>query len=191
MDGSVGMIPLLILIGAVSFTGAFIVAFMSERKPAPAPRTTVPAAVRTDTPAPPASALSGTPPPAETGTVSPTPTVVPKPYDVARSYNVSTSGLTTTHRITTVAFDPVYPKPGARQTVTVTIDNADDVTDVTVTMTGDHKTADLKLTKPTGTNPKQTWTGSWALPDTNDYDYSFKIKAIGSSGTHSIDVPFR
>lgn len=97
-------------------------------------------------------------------------------------------------RILEVALDPLYPKIGEEQTITVkTVEKGTKVTRDNVAMAkvqtdNGTETINLKLRKIEEPDLTITWQGSWIVEDTHDTTYAVKINVSNVDNTNSVTL---
>ncbi len=85
-------------------------------------------------------------------------------------------------KIQTATVDPLTPKKGEKQTITITVKHDAPVTAATATVVTDGQRNKLDLKLASGTTKDGTWTGSWTMSDTYNiiYHIDFHLESADS-----------
>lgn len=124
---------------------------------------------------------------------TPTPRGTPTPLKKGKeTYYISQSSSVKGPKITQVTLDPLDPKNGEKQTITVKALHSGPVTQVKISLMSDNKTQTLSsLSLVSGTNLEGEWQVSWTVDDTILYKYILKITATGGGVQSSVDLAIR
>ena len=87
--------------------------------------------------------------------------------------------------------DPLTPKNGRKQTVTLLLKNDSPVTSATATLITDHKQVRGSFTLVNGTSTDGTWQLTWTMIDSYDYTYQIYMTLESSTGTWQGALTFR
>lgn len=98
-----------------------------------------------------------------------------------QTYRFSHGKDVTGPKIQVVTIDPLDPKIGSTQTITLEIESPTPLKSAEITLTSDNqeKTLDLKL--KSGDSLKGTYTGSWQVDDTFDIKYSVRYLLLSAN----------
>lgn len=125
----------------------------------------------------------------------PTKTPTPQPIIPIASgkqiYNVSRGSGSSGPAITQVTLDPLDPKIGETQVVSVKIEHKVPVQSVSVTIRGDTSQFPYNLTLKEGTPTSAVWEGSWVVDYTYDYDYQAVVEAKDATEATQVTLTFR
>lgn len=128
---------------------------------------------------------------------APTPTPVvrgaPVPFAVhgKQVYSVSRGSGSKGPDVAKVTVDPIDPKVGGTQMMSIKVTHTKPVKSVNVTLASDAKKKTTVLTLTSGTNTDGIWEGSWTIDDSIDYIYNATIEAKDGKDTAKIDIMFR
>lgn len=119
-----------------------------------------------------------------------TPKKTPAPLKQGKgTYNISQGSEVSGPRITQVSLDPLDPKKGEKQTISVKTFHTSPITQVKITLVSDNKTQTLPpLSLVSGTNLDGEWQVTWTVDDTVLYKYILTITSASSSGQSSVEV---
>lgn len=117
----------------------------------------------------------------------------PKPLATGKQIYQISGSKTGAPKIAEFIIDPIDPKPGANQKVSVKVLSLDNqpVTEVAATMITDNKKATYPLKLTSGTNLDGVWEGSWSLSDSYLYLYQAAIKAKNAKDEWEVTLTFR
>jgi len=87
-------------------------------------------------------------------------------------------------KIGKATINPLDPKQGDTQTLTVTITHDSPVTMALVTLFTDNAKTPHELKLKNGTTTNGTWEGSWKMTDTYDYTYGFDFTLKSATGEY-------
>lgn len=129
--------------------------------------------------------------PQPTPTPSPTPT--PRPLRGSGKIHFSVSGGSkNTPTISEGWLDPIDPKRGEKQVLTIVISSENaPVTSVVATFKSDNEIRHFPLQITTGTTTNGTWQGEWMINDSYAYRYRLDVEATSDSGVGKAAVMAR
>lgn len=125
-------------------------------------------------------------------TSTPTPLPAPRPIDHGQQiYNVSTGQGSKGPSMTQIIFEPMDPKIGENQKLSVKAQNATPIISIILTLKTDHKSSTYPLQLKEGATTGGTWEASWKVEDTYDYAYVFSIEAADAKEKSKLEYPWR
>lgn len=123
---------------------------------------------------------------------APTPTPTPTALMQGKeTYSISQASDNAGPKITKAEIDPLDPKVGGKQTITIHSNFTKPVTAVTVSIKTDNKTFPLTLTRVSGTDTNGQWQTSWTVEDTFLYTYIMTITAQSGDASSKVDLAIR
>jgi hypothetical protein len=114
-------------------------------------------------------------------------TPTPIPYTLpkgAQKYTFNHGSEVKGPKPVSVTIDPLDPKSGATQTITVDLVSDSPVTSSSLTIITDNNQKDITLEKITGDELKGTYQGSWQVDDSYENRYSFRFLLKSNTGTY-------
>lgn len=129
--------------------------------------------------------------PTPTPAATPAPTPTPRPLATGRQEYTISSGKEEGPRFTKLILDPIDPKPGQKQTVSVSVTNDEPVTQMQYILKTDTTETSRDLSLSQGTATDGVWSGAWTIEDTYLYMYGAIIKAQSSNGTAIAEPYYR
>ncbi len=132
---------------------------------------------------------SPTPSPKPTPTPTPRP-IIPLPSE-KQIYKVSHGKNKQGPKIKEAIIDPLTPKVGGKQTVTVTIANDSEITKAEVILVTDTKKTVYPFKLIQGTKTDGTWEAQWNMPESYDYSYSIRFVIQSQTGNTENELLYR
>ncbi len=132
---------------------------------------------------------SPTPPPPPTPTPTPR-TIRPLPSGI-QTYRVSYGKNNKGPKIKEAIIDPLTPKIGDTQKVTLTITSDSAITKAEIILHTDTKKTTYPLSLINGTKTDGTWEAVWNMPESYDYSYSIRFAIHNETGRHENGMLFR
>ncbi len=120
---------------------------------------------------------------------TPTPTIT-KLFHGKDTYTVS-GGAAGKPEVQTVTIDPMDPAVSGTQKFEVVLSNSSEITNASLSVRTDSKTTTLPLKLANGSNVNGTWTASWTVPETYNYNYIVTVSVTGANGTTTVPVTIR
>lgn len=128
----------------------------------------------------------------QTGSNSPNPTPTPTALMQGKeTYSISQASNNTGPKITKAEIDPLDPKIGQKQTITIHSNFSQPLTGVTISVKTDHKVFPLTLSKVSGTDTDGQWQTSWTVEDSVLYTYIMTITAVSGGASSNVDLAIR
>jgi len=121
---------------------------------------------------------------------SPTPTLKPLPSG-RQIYILSHGKDVKGPKINKVVIDPLDPKVGKSQKVTVTIKYPEPVVSAKATLKTDNKESPHLLTKISGGGEESVWEGSWIVDDSYNYNYYLFFEITSTVDSYKGGLTFR
>lgn len=119
----------------------------------------------------------------------PTPTPTPRPIKEIpggkQVYEVSSGKKVVGPKIQEITIDPQTPTSKETQTVTITVKNDSPVTEAIVYIQTDNKELRHVLKLIGGTATDGTWSASWRMTDTYNYNYYFRFNLKSATGDYN------
>ena len=118
----------------------------------------------------------------------------PKPRPLTQgkeTYTFSPGPLAIGPKISEFALDPMDPKKGQKQTISVKMNYTGPITSVTAKLDTDTKKTDLTFTRTDGTDLIGTWQTTRTEDDTHDYTYYLNFTLVGTPDTYNGGFAFR
>lgn len=106
-------------------------------------------------------------------------------------YNISMASDVTGPRFTKIELDPLDPKRGEKQVITITLTDTNPAERVWINAKTDHKLQDIPLSKSESVNNQTLWKATWTVNDTILVRYVYTIQATGPGGQSATDVAMR
>jgi hypothetical protein len=121
-----------------------------------------------------------------------TPRPTPRPLTQGKEVFTYTPGpLAVGPKISEFTMDPMDPKKGQQQTITVKLNYTSAITSVTARLDTDNKKTDLVFTRIDGTESNGTWQATRTEDDTHDYTYYLDFTLVGTPDTYRGGFAFR
>lgn len=114
---------------------------------------------------------------------TPTPTIIPLPTG-PQSYRFSNGSEVVGPKISRLSINPLTPESGTNQTITIEAGHTSPITEVMVEIITDKETKTQKLSQSSGTESQGSWTGTWNIPGSYDYQYGFHLVLKSNDSTY-------
>lgn len=103
---------------------------------------------------------------------NPSPLPTPKPLPTgSQTYNISHGESVVGPKPTKATINPLDPKIGDTQTLTIQVSHDKPVTKASITLLTDNAKQELPLQLISGTTSEGVWQASWTMEDSYDYSY--------------------
>jgi hypothetical protein len=124
--------------------------------------------------------------------ITPTPSPTPKPLPTGRQvYNYSHSDSVAGPKPTRVVVDPIDPKQGDTQSISVEIGYITPVLNASIVLITDNQRVEYPLALAEGNANQGTWVANWEVEDSYNHTYQIDITIDGVAESFSGGLAFR